>query len=66
MKMAQAMQDNYRNVKINEQKQKRVEKYLRDSQKVCEQLDQAQVSNAHTHGSFSKTSKGFRDGNNDF
>ena len=64
--MAQAMQDNYRNVKINEQKQKRVEKYLRDSQKVCEQLDQAQVSNALTHGSFLKAFKGLRDGNNDF
>lgn len=41
--MAQAMQENYRDSKISEQKKKRTEKYLRDSQKVCEQLDHSQV-----------------------
>ena len=65
MKMAQAMQDNYRNVKINEQKQKRMEKYLRDSQKVCEQLDQAQVGNECLYSRcFQKIFKGWE--NNDF
>ena len=43
MKMAQAMQDSYMDIKINEQRQRRMEKYLRQSQRVCEQLDHAQV-----------------------
>lgn len=43
VKMAQALQESYRDTKISEQRQKRVEKYLRDSRRVCEQLDHAQV-----------------------
>ncbi|XP_067941869.1 G patch domain-containing protein 11-like [Watersipora subatra] len=42
MKMAQEMQSNYRSIKINEQRQRRAEKHLRESQRVCEHLDHTQ------------------------
>lgn len=44
IKAAQALQSSYRSSKISEQRQKRLEKHLRDSQKVCEQLDTSNVS----------------------
>lgn len=43
MKMARAMQDSYRDTKISEQRQRRMQKYLGQSQRVCEQLDHNQV-----------------------
>lgn len=52
IKAAQALQNSYRDTKISEQKQRRLEKHLRESQKVCEQLDTSHVSAYNTTSIF--------------